>query len=93
MKKTIYVHAELADWKDEGYLLQYWDRDMGERCGPLVAKLEVEFDLPSKTDLANGFVAALRKEQQKVRAEAEVKANAIEDRISQLLALEDRSQS
>ena len=91
MKKTIYVHAQLAEWSEEGYILTYWDYEMSQAGGPRVATVEVDFDMPSKAELANGFVGQLRGEQQKIRADCEVKVNEIEHQIGKLLAIEDKS--
>ena len=93
MKKTIYVHARANEWSENGFELCYFDADMTNYTCPLLATVEVDFELPPTADLVNGFVSELRNQQSIIRADCEVKVQEIEYQIGKLLAIEDRSQS
>lgn len=89
MKLKIYVHAKAFEFGNR-VVYHVSDIDMSEYYGPVVFEGEVDipFEPVTPADLIPGQVAILRKEQQKVRAEAEVRANAVEEQISKLLAIE-----
>jgi len=52
-----------------------------------VGTAEVTVTLETDANITNGAITALRAEQQQVRADAEVKAQQIEQRIQTLLAI------
>jgi|GEM_PF-4766972 len=58
----------------------------------LIESKPVEFARPSKdADWSAGAIELTRMEQKKVRAEAEAKCIALEDRIQSMLCLENKS--
>ena len=66
--------------------------DMSDMGGYIpVTEIEVEFDLPEVAELTKETVARYRQRQQQLRAEAEMKCNAIEDVLQNLLCIEDKS--
>lgn len=52
-----------------------------------VGTAEITVTLEADADITNGAINALRAEQQQVRADAELKAQKIEQRIQMLLAI------
>lgn len=88
MKQKAYVHAQYNDWEKE-YRFSVWSHDMsGVQGYVLVQEIEVEFDAPPRDVLVNGTIEAYRKEQQKIRADAESKVNRLQQAIDDLLCLE-----
>ena len=53
----------------------------------LAGPVTVTFEVKDRNEIINAAVESLRNEIQKVRAEAEVKCNAIEEKIQSMLAL------
>lgn len=72
----------------EGVSLCGIDLDMTD-CGyTRVGVATVTFECPSKRDLIDNKAQSLRAEIQKTRADAEVKVNALTEKLNKLLALE-----
>ena len=89
MKLKVYVHAESHG--NTGRVNYEISRiDMTEYYGPVVFHGDVEIPMEPVTpkDVIPAQVAILRKHQQEIRAEAEIKAKEIEEKISMMLALE-----
>ena len=85
MELTAYVHASVHDL--EAYTV-FGSSDL-ESCGfVLISKVPVTFDPPPREQQIAKHIEVLRKEQSKVRAEAESKANRLDEVIQSLLCLE-----
>ena len=88
MKIKVYVYAMLNEYTGEPQI-QVSDFDgMEEQWGPIFAKCEIDAPEPARADMTAASVSRMRAEQQQIRADAEVKAQAIEQRIGKLLAIE-----
>ncbi len=76
--------------KDQGdYRYTWWSHeDMSTANYVMVCPLAIEFDLPDGFNPVPVEIANYRKEQQRIRAEAESKVNLLEEQISKLLSLE-----
>lgn len=94
MKAKAFIHAQWDEW-DKKYSFHVWGADMSsqEGCGPLVETVEVEFTAPPHEVLVNGTIEGYRKQQQKVRAEGERLVNELQQRINDLLCIENKSGS
>ena len=53
-----------------------------------ICKREITITIPGGVDVLTGMVESLKAEQQKLRAEAEIKCNAIESQIQSMLCIE-----
>ena len=93
MKVTAYVYARISPYEWEHDKVEYGvfsSECMGEfGWGKLVAQVEIDAPDLTRADLILDAVRVLRGEQQRVRAEAEQKAQEIETKIGSLLALEN----
>ena len=94
MKIKVYVHAEYKEW-DKKYAFKAWGIDMsglvGLSIGPLVGTHEFEFDAPPYDVLVNGTIQQYREQQKEILAEAERKRAVLEQKIKELLCIEDKS--
>ena len=90
MKVTAFVHASYDSYKKK-FVYQTWPHKSDGIFGVFIG--EIEFDAPDvdEGELKNGTVKAMKSEQQKIRAEAEVKIQNIEQQIGELLCIEDKS--
>ena len=59
----------------------------------IAGPVTVTFEVKDKSEVINTAVESMRNEIQKVRAEAEVKCNAIEEKIQSMLALPNLEKS
>ena len=89
MKMTIYVCARISPYDRDGKL-EYGIADFkltGEGWTLLEAR---EIDVPEITrdELVPDAIKAMQAEQQEIRAQAELKAQAIQSKIDKLLAIE-----
>ena len=66
--------------------LQYTEHNMAPEWIK-VGTAEITVTLATAADITNSAITALRAEQQTIRADAEVKAQQIEQRIQSLLAI------
>ena len=90
MKVKTSVWAYYSEFsKDWNYTSH--DADMSKVGWIKVSDHEIEFDELPRDVLVNGTIDAFRAEQQRIRAEAEVKAQNIEAQIQELLCIEDKS--
>ncbi len=93
MKVTAYVYARISPYEWEKDRIDYTvssSDDMGQfGWGTLIASAEIDVPELTRADLIPDAVRTLRDEQQRVRAEAEQKVQAIEAKISNLVALEN----
>lgn len=93
MKIKVFIHAQWDEYNKK-YNFHPWGYDMSESsdCGPLVEKLEVEFNPPPNEVLVNGTIATYRKQQQNIRAAAEMECNSLQQKIDDLLCIENKSE-
>lgn len=94
MKIQGFIHAQWNEW-DKEYHFQVWGHDMSsqESCGPLVETVVIEFTAPPREVLVNGTIEGYRKQQQKIRAEGERLVNELQQRINDLLCIENKSEA
>lgn len=84
MKLKIYIHAKYCEFRKE------YD---SEHFGVVVEETEVEFTPPPYEVLVNGTIAAYRAKQKKIRADAESEVNILQQRINDLLCIENKSET
>jgi len=92
MKIKAYIYAEYNS-HSKSFNFQPW----GHKCldntfGKFIGETEVEFPDVDPVELLKGQVVLMRAEQQKIRAEAEVKYQNIETQIQQMLCIEHKEQ-
>ena len=91
MKLPIYIFAKYDDYEKK-YRFHAWGYDMtGSDVGVLVEKREVSFDPPPHSALVEGTIAEYKETQKKIVAEAEKKRNEIQQKINDLLCLENKA--
>lgn len=88
MKLKVYVYAKLNEYTGEPQIRVTSFDGMEDMWGPMLAEREIDIPEPLHADMAVAMVAAWRAEQQQIRADAEVKAQEIEQRIGKILAIE-----
>jgi hypothetical protein len=91
MKVTVksVLHWHKYEWEKEPSF-QFWRCDMSDN-GPEYVSLgvrEVEVEIPDDFDPRPQQIAKLREHKRKIQAEAQAKADNIEDQIQRLLCLE-----
>ena len=90
--KTIYLYAA---WDEYNTKWNYFISDNGEMDSVgwvLVDSKAIEFDRPpAGADWSKEAVALTRAEIEKIRAEAEVKCEALRVRINSMLAIENKT--
>jgi hypothetical protein len=89
IKQTIYLYAAWDQYRKAwGY--HATETSSMENCGWVkVESKEVEFDHPgADADWSAGAIELTRREQARIRAEAQAKCNALDERIQSMLALE-----
>ena len=91
MKRTIYICARIGanDWDNGELTYGIADFDLSGTHGwSLLESREIDVPEVSRDELVPGAIKALQAEQQQIRADAEVKAQAIQSKIDKLLAIE-----
>ena len=91
MKIPVYIYAQIQPYSKEVNYFAYFVPD-SKHMGVEIAKTEIDFDEPPLDKVIQGAVVNMRAEQQKIRAEAEVKYQNIEQQIQEMLCIEDKSQ-
>lgn len=92
MKVKVFVHAKLNDVYENGanrkkMIYQAWPCHY-EVWGTLVCETEIDVpDQISEADVIRNTVKVMRKQQQVIRADAEVKFQNIEQQIQEMLCL------
>ena len=93
MKVTAYVYARISPYSGGDGEVQHNASVLGDMenygFGKCVAQADIDVPDMTRADLVADAVRALRGEQQRVRAEAETKAQELEEKIGKLLALEN----
>lgn len=87
--KTIYISASWNSYdKEFNYSIRGYEPTAPDI---LVEAREISFETPTEKELKARTVEALREKKQQVLAEAQAEALEIEQKIGELLALEDHS--
>jgi hypothetical protein len=88
IKLTAHIHYSKYHWEDEGHYQLWFAKleDDGHRT--YIGEQEVEVEVPDNYDPRAQQVAALEKQKQKVMADYQKTVNEINERISNLQALE-----
>lgn len=86
-----HIYAEQRSWEKElHFSFASYDMRKYQECAQVVPHT-ITAEVPDDFDPRPDMVESLRNEQKKILAEAQVKANAIEERISKLLCLENKA--
>lgn len=90
MKIPVFVYAQIDTYSKQ---VQYdvWPRKSEIWSGTCVYETEIDVPDADRGMVLNATVKSMRDEQQKIRAEAQLKAERIEQDIAELLCIEDRS--
>jgi len=90
--KTIYLYAVWDEYMADWYYFISDSGDMDSSGWVVVDSKDIEFDRPpAGADWSKEAVALTRAEIQKIRAEAEVKCEALRVRINSMLAIENKT--
>jgi len=89
VKVKAYLMCTQNEWQDAPQFA-FWPSDVSSVSleHALVGVHELEVDVPDDFDPIPGRIDTLRKKKQEILAEAQAKANNIEDQIQRLLSLE-----
>lgn len=74
----------------QGHRFVIESTDMSSVGWVMCEEREIDFEPPPETVLVAGTIAGYRAEQAKIRADATVKVNAIEETIQSLLSIEHK---
>ena len=88
-KINVHLHARVE--KPEDFVVFLTD-DMAAYGYVYVTSKEVEFDLPSKEVQIPKHIECLRKEQQRLRADASCRCDKLDEVIAQISCLEYRAE-
>ncbi len=84
--KTIFLSASPATYADDGYAYYMSEYESDDRI--MMGSIEVSIDIPEGFDINSAHVEILKKEKNKIYAEAQLKCNNLEEQIQSLLAIE-----
>lgn len=91
MKIKCVLHSIPDKFTEGGFNFRVFDLEDMSSCGYTACDTqEVEFNVPPREVLVDGAVAAYRAEQQRIRAEAQGKVQALDEEIQKLLCLEHK---
>ena len=91
MKIKCTLHATADKYADGGFSFEVFSHDDMTSCGYVAYDtVEVEFADPPMEVLVNGAVSAYRKEQERIRAEAQSKVAKLDEEIQKLLCIEHK---
>ena len=90
MKRTIYICARVSpyEWADGAVDYFVADIRMTGEGWTLLESREIDIPEVARGELVPDAIKAMQAEQQQIRADAEVKAQAIQSKIDKLLAIE-----
>ena len=91
MKKeiTAFLHRSKESYETE-YRYSVYNCDMSEYGYTLLAEKKVSFDLPTESLMLNKEIEMLNRKAQKIKADAFVEVEKINEKIQSLLAIEDK---
>ena len=84
-----WVHHRKYDWQDEGHYLLF-PFEIADADTVPICETEFEAEIPDGFDPLPVKIEILRKEKQRIQAEAHVKAENIERQIQELLCIESK---
>lgn len=87
---TSFIHAKWNKW-DNKWNYYIFSVDMTEHEYVLLETREIEFESPSDLMLRHQLVRVLQGVKKDVQARAQVQLNDLDQRIQELLAIEDKS--
>jgi len=88
------IHWRKYPWKDETEYI-FNEFDMSD-CGPHYVPMfehQFEVEIPDDFDPTPQMIAALKAEKRKILADANVKANNIDEQIQKLLCIEHKPEA
>ena len=91
IKKQIHLYAVWEEYKRKWnyYAADVAHEAMNKEGWVLIESKFIEFDRPGPdADWSAGAIELTRKEQARIRAEAQAKCNVLDDRINSMLAIE-----
>ena len=89
-KITVFIHCCKYDWKEEGVFVAHPYRFDDSTTHIFLFEQEIEIDIPDDFDPTPIQIEKLRKEKQRILAEAQVKANNIDQQIQEMLCIENK---
>ncbi|SST02815.1 Uncharacterised protein [Acinetobacter baumannii] len=89
---TLYIHAQKQFDGSYRYRPSTFKYDIDSGLGFVIAEhtVDIPFTAPSSTELVQLEIDALKAEQNKILADAQVKSSLLEDQIQMLLCLEGK---
>lgn len=91
VEATMYLYAYWNEYDRKWSYAAVSEPSMETAGWVKVESKTVQFDRPGPdADWSKGAIELTRKEQQRIRAEAEAKCNALDERINSMLALEHK---
>ena len=88
IKTTIYIHYAQWDWEETGNYQVFCGKLEDTEYRTYVGEQEIEIEVPDDYDPRAQKIASLEKQKQKVMADYQKTVNEINERISNLQALE-----
>jgi len=89
IKCNVYLYAIWDEYNKSWYYHACSNKEMEISGWVLVESKTIEFDHPGPdADWSAGAIELTRKEQARIRAEAQAKCNALDERIQSMLAIE-----
>ena len=91
---TVYIHAQ-RDYVTSGVRFSACGCDMSEYGYTLIETqdLKVEFDIADDFNLDAEEIKAMRAEQKRIKAEAQMRVTRLEERIQSLLCIEHKAEA
>lgn len=90
MKHTMKMIAHFSRNFDGDISYELYTCDMSQYGSTPICAVDVEFETPDDFNHVSAEIEILRKQKQKIQAEAQIKANEIDDQIAKLSCLEYR---
>jgi len=92
MKVTVkgFVYHQKYSWDDEVRYVFFSSDEMGDVDRVLIGPYSFDLEIPDNFDPTPIKINNLRKEKQRIQAEAHVKAENIERQIQELLCIENK---
>ena len=90
MKHTMKMIAHFSRNYEGEMKYEIWLTDMSKYGSTPICEVEVHFETPDDFNPVSAEIESLRKQKQEIQADAQLKANAIDDQIAKLSCLEYR---
>jgi hypothetical protein len=88
IKLTAHIHFNKYSWEEKGEFQIFYARLNDDENRTYIGQQEVEVEVPDDFDLRPAQIKALVQKRQSLMAETETRVQIINDRISNLQALE-----